>query len=72
MTPPGTQTPGVSVSGAFSANASGVFTGTITGFDIDNPTNNDAFTYYMIDTTKVLAIETDPNQLTLVRFVLQQ
>jgi hypothetical protein len=51
---------------------SGVFTGTITGLEIDTPANNDAFTYYMIDTTKVLAIETDPNQLTLVRFVLQQ
>jgi hypothetical protein len=71
MTPPGTQTPGVSVSGAFSANASGVFTGTITGFDIDNPTNNDAFTFYMVDTTRTLAIETDPNQLTTIKFALQ-
>jgi hypothetical protein len=71
MTPPGTQTPGVSVSGAFSANASGVFTGTITGFDIDNPTNNDAFTFYMVDATRALAIETDPNQLTIIKFAFE-
>ncbi|HUD65076.1 MAG TPA: hypothetical protein VMQ17_10885 [Candidatus Sulfotelmatobacter sp.] len=72
MTPPGTQTPSAAISGAFTANASGVFTGTITGLDIDTPANNDAFTFYMIDTTKGIAIETDPNQLTLIKFVLQQ
>jgi hypothetical protein len=72
MTPPGTQTPGVSISGVFTANASGVFTGTIAGLDIDTPANNDAFTFYMIDTTRAVAIETDANQLTLIKFALQQ
>lgn len=71
ITPPAAQTPGVSVSGAFTANASGVFTGTITGFDIDTPANSDAFTYYIIDTTRAVAIETDPNQLTFIKFALQ-
>jgi hypothetical protein len=72
MVPPGTQAPGVSISGAFTANATGVFTGTVAGLDIDTPANNDAFTFYMVDTTKAVAIETDPNQLTLIRFGLQQ
>jgi hypothetical protein len=62
----------LTVSGAFTANANGVFTGTITGLDVNSPTNNDAFTYYIIDTTKVVAIETDSNQLTLVYFEIQQ
>ena len=62
----------MSVSGAFTADASGVFTGTITGLDIDTPANVDAFTYYVIDPTKVVAIETDGNQLTIVKFALQQ
>jgi hypothetical protein len=72
MVPPGTQAT-VSINpGAFAADPSGVFTGTITGLDIDNPGNNDAFSYYLVDTTKVIAIETDSNQLTLIFFQLQQ
>ena len=59
------------VSGAFTAAGSGVFTGTITGLDVLNNTNPDAFAYYLIDTTRAVAIETDPNQLTLGYFVLQ-
>jgi hypothetical protein len=72
MIPPGSPLSGLTISGAFTANASGVFTGTITGLDIDTPANIDAFTYYIVDTTRVLAIETDPNQLSLVNFELQQ
>lgn len=72
MTPPGTQSPGAAVTGSFTANTSGVFTGTITGLDIDTAANNDAFTFYMIDPTKAIAIETDANQLTLIKFALQQ
>jgi hypothetical protein len=60
------------VSGTFTADPSGVFTGTITGLDVTTSSNQDAFTYYVIDTTKVLAIETDSHQLTLVYFHLQQ
>ena len=50
---------------------SGVFTGTITGLEIDTPANNDAFTFYMVDATRALAIETDPNQLTTIKLALQ-
>jgi hypothetical protein len=72
-TPPATPTPGLSVSGAFTPFASGVFTGTITGLDIDSQNaNTDNFTYYIVDTTRVVAIETDTNQLTLIYFELQQ
>ena len=72
-TPPATPTPGLSVSGAFSPVASGIFTGTITGLDIDsNNANVDNFTYYIVDTTRILAIETDTNQLTLIYFELQE
>jgi hypothetical protein len=71
-TPLATPTPGLSVSGAFSPVASGIFTGTITGLDIDSNANVDNFTYYIVDKTRVLAIETDTNQLTLIYFELQQ
>jgi hypothetical protein len=64
-------TPDLPVTGAFSAASSGVFTGTITGLDVATSTNQDAFTYYLIDTTRVLAIETDPNQMTLGYFEQQ-
>jgi len=60
------------VSGAFTADPSGIFTGTITGLDVSNLSSQDAFTYYVIDATKVLAIETDSHQLTLIYFDLQQ
>jgi hypothetical protein len=61
-------TSNAAVSGTFTADPSGVFTGTITGLDFDTPANADAFTYYLVDSTKVVAIETDPNQLTLGYF----
>ena len=64
-------TPNLTVSGAFTAAANGVFTGTVTGLDVATSANTDAFTYFVIDTTKVLAIETDPYQLTLGYFELQ-
>jgi hypothetical protein len=79
-TPPlaGVQTSDSTVSGTFTAAASGVFfsatsTGSgITGLDVTTSNNQDAFAYYLIDTTRVLMIETDPNQLTLGYFLLQQ
>jgi hypothetical protein len=70
----GTLAPGTALTGDFVADPSGVFvtsTG-ITGLDVTTPANADAFAYYVIDTTKVVAIETDPNQLTLGYFELQQ
>ena len=73
MTPPATPTPGLSVSGASTAFAAGVLTGTITGLDIDSQNaNTDNFSYYIVDATKVVAIETDANQLMLIYFELQQ
>ena len=73
MTPPATPAPGLSLSGALTPFASGVLTGTITGLDIDSQNaNSDNFTYYIVDATKILAIETDAQQLTLVDFELQQ
>lgn len=64
--------PPITLTDSFSLfSASGIYTGTITGLDLV-PTNQDAFAYYLVDTTKVVAIETDPNQLTLGYFELQQ
>ena len=66
--------PGITLSGTFSSNADGVFMGTITGLDTANISNIDNFTYYLVDSTKAFAIETDskPNQVTLGYFELQQ
>jgi len=74
IVPPATPTANVAVTPAsFTANANGeFFTGTITGLDIDTPGNADNFAYYMIDTTKAIAIQTDSNQMTQIRFELQQ
>jgi hypothetical protein len=69
------------VSGTFTSNASGVFAGNINGLDVTSCTvynasgtgcTTDVFVYYMIDTTKVIAVETDQNQLTLGVFTLEQ
>lgn len=57
----------VSTANGFPAN--GVFTGTITGLDVTTATNNDVFSFYLIDSTgDFIAIETDTNQLTLGYF----
>ena len=60
------------MSGAFNTTpASGVFTGYIVGLDVTTPANEDLFNFYMVDSTKAVAIETDPNQLTLGYLRLQ-
>ncbi len=66
------QTVGLSLAGTFTADPSGIFSDGMTGLDVTSPLNTDAFTYYVIDTTRVVAIETDPNELTLGYFELQQ
>lgn len=66
------QTPGLTVTGAVIPSPDGVFTGTITGLDVATQSNQDAFAYYVIDTKRAVAIETDPNQLTLGYFELQK
>ena len=72
---------GAAVSGTFTADASGAFTGTITGVDVSDCTafnsggsgcSQDAFSYYLIDTTKIFFIETDTNQMSLGFLTLQQ
>lgn len=60
------------VSATFSSNTNGAFTGKIMGMDVTTNSNDDVFAYYVIDTTKVIAIETDQNQLTLALFTLEQ
>lgn len=50
----------VPLTGSFTSNANGVFTGSISGLNV---TAN--LTYYLIDSTRLFAIETDTNQLTL-------
>jgi hypothetical protein len=59
------------VSGAFTNPSNGVSTGTgntITGIDVTTAANADAFAYYVVDANRVVAIETDLNQLSLVLF----
>lgn len=71
-TPPTTPTPGLSASGTFTPFVGGVLTGTITGLAVPGQTTTPSFTYYIVDATRVLAIETDTNQLTLIHFELIQ
>jgi hypothetical protein len=59
-------TPDVPLTGSFTSAPNGVFTGAINGFNV---TAN--LTYYLIDSTRLFAIETDTNQLTLGFFDLQ-
>jgi hypothetical protein len=64
---------GLPVSGMFTANPNGAFAGTITGLDVTNGgSQQDAYSYYVADSTKIFVIETDANQLTLGFFALEQ
>jgi hypothetical protein len=76
---PLTPTPGKAggVTGTFTTNTSGVFTGTITGIDTVTAGTPDDFTFYLIGATSgasvgVIGIENDDEQLTLGTFQLQQ
>jgi hypothetical protein len=72
----GATTPNLTVSGAFTSPSNGVSTGTgntVTGLDVLLGTSQaDAFDYYVVDSTKVIAIEIDSNQNTLATFDMQQ
>jgi len=69
-----TPTAALVLAGTYAADAGGLgtFTDGMTGLDVDTPANADKFSYYLIDTTRVMAIENDTNQLTLGYFELQQ
>jgi hypothetical protein len=68
----GAQTSAVPLTDGFSTvDPSGFLTGTVTGLDTSFG-STDAFSYYLVDTTKAVAIQSDPNQLTLGYFELQQ
>jgi hypothetical protein len=82
-TPPGPTLTAEPVSGTFaSANGAGVSSGIVTGIDVTdcqvyNATTTtgcsaDAFTYYLVNASTAVGIESDANQLTLIRFELQQ
>jgi hypothetical protein len=81
-TPPGPTLTDEPVSGTFSsATGAGISSGTITGIDVtDCPVYTpgaagctaDAFTYYVVSPSQAVGIESDANQLTLIRFELQQ
>jgi len=68
-----TLSPGLTVSGAFTAASSGVFPGTLTGLDVSGGTS-DTYTYYLVDSpnTKVIAIEVDGVQWGLGTWEFQQ
>jgi hypothetical protein len=67
----GAPTTGIALTDGFTANASGIFTGTVTGLDLANGTQ-DSFAYYLFDSSgDSIAIETDANQLTLGYIQLQ-
>jgi hypothetical protein len=72
-----TQTADLTVAGAFTAPSSGVSTGTgntITGLDVTTAANADAFDYYVVDSTRVIALDVDANlsQLDLAFFEATQ
>ncbi len=59
-------------SGSYTANSNGVCTGAFTGLDAASSSTSGAFSFYLVDTagangtaTRVIAIETDTNQLSL-------
>jgi len=60
------------LTGSLTASSNGVFTGTLTGLDAASRTTANSFTFYLVDNTRAVAIETDKSQLTLGYFELQQ
>jgi hypothetical protein len=69
--PSAAPTSGLTVSGTFTSAASGVFPGTLTGIDVSGQTS-DTYTYYVVDTTTVVAIEVDGGQWGLGILEFQQ
>jgi hypothetical protein len=57
--------PDFAVSGSFMASTTGVFAGTLTGFNQAARSTANNFSLYLIDSTRAIAIETEPAQLLL-------
>jgi hypothetical protein len=66
----GGESPDFAISGSFTPSANGVFTGSLSGFDLLSGSSANTFTLYLVDNTQGVAIETDRAQLTLARFAL--
>ncbi|HEY1159273.1 MAG TPA: hypothetical protein VGE83_01505, partial [Terracidiphilus sp.] len=62
----------LAITGSLTASSNGVFTGTLTGLDTASRTTADNFTFYLVDNTRAVGIETDNTQLTLGYFELKQ
>jgi hypothetical protein len=60
------------LTGSVTAASNGIFTGTLTGLRVASDTTAGNFVFYLVDDTRVIAIETDDAQLTLAYFELQQ
>jgi hypothetical protein len=59
--------PDFAITGSFTPNATGVFAGTLAGFDPASRTTPSNFTLYLVDGTQGILIETDKTLLTLGR-----
>jgi hypothetical protein len=59
------------ISGSLTPASNGVFTGTLTGLDAASRATPDNFTFYLVDSTRAVAIETGNKQLTLGYLELQ-
>lgn len=68
----GNGTADFAISGSFTPGANGVFTGTLSGLDTASRATANDFTFYLVDNTRAIAIETDNSQLTLGYLQLQQ
>lgn len=58
--------------GTYTASSDGVFVDGLTGLNVADTTSTNTFTYYLVDSTRAIAIETDNTQLTLGVLELQQ
>jgi hypothetical protein len=60
------------LNGGFTPEASGVFTGTLSGLDVASRATVGSMTFYLVDSTRAVAIETDSSELTLGYLQRQQ
>jgi len=60
------------LNGGFTPEASGVFTGTLSGLDVASRATVGSMTFYLVDSTRAVAIETDSSELALGYLQRQQ